>query len=1149
MGEEKMKKVIVFLSVIFLGSNLLAVIDPDPVFISAFVNNQPGEVGKAEGTPDERNLQVVAKVKVEEGRVTWIQAVGNTLIEDKRAERGEVLLAGPLPEGRDGIGSAQSLLLAPDLVVTSVAVSDATGPGISYQGTIRNQGTATATGTVHNYIYLSLDTSIQPSDHKIDDWVVSGSLPAGASQSSGTLTTTVTGVPGGEYYLGVWVDAENGIAESNDNNNTSYDSSLKVVIPLSAPTGLMASDGSYTSNVGVSWNSVLGASYYNVYRNTVNSTGGAAELYTWQSNTSYDDNGAVPGVTYYYFVKAATSSSGDNASPHSASDDGWRSLSAPTGVTASDGTYTDRVYITWNTVWGASHYRVYRNTENNAGGAVAVLGFWQSGPALADYDVTPGQTYWYWVKAAVDDAGTRASAMGGPDSGYRLLILSAPTGVSATNGVYEDKTRVTWNSVENATHYRVYRNTTNSTVGAAELGTWQSGTIYDDGTATPGVTYYFWVKAAASSSGDNASGFSNYTSGYRHLDEPTGVSASFGIYIDKVHVAWNSVEGASYYRVIRSTENNQGGDLIGALSGWVAGLGYDDTDAVPGVTYWYWVQAAVDGSGSRNSELSLSAMGLRKISAPTGVSASDGTYTDRVRVSWNSVEGASFYHIYRNTSDNSAGAIYQSIVQNALNYDDMNADPGDIYFYWVVAAHMDNWGSMQFSAYSASNSGYAREPLTEQPDIAVNPVSFDFGSVTPGSSSDHTFVIMNNGPADLHISGSSLTGPQASVFSITFGSGSFTMVHGGTQSLTVRFAPNSAGDKSATLRIASDDPDENPFEVSLSGRGQSEALPVLSVAPDTLDFGTADTALSFTVSNTGGGTLNWSLSADPEKPWITAVSPMGGTGEAEVEVTVDRAGLSAVSDTATLDVTSDGGDANVIVMIRKRSGSLPETWVFRGNTGNNATVVLPVSANPNIDGEPLTSGDCIGVFTPGGLCCGWSQWPGENISITLWGDDTQTPETDGFQSGDTICFRIWDTNEETEYMAVPEFEEGPPEVYLVNGFSVLTGLTGTVSTGIGEIAEEAGPAVFALLQNYPNPFNPETTIRYTLSEAGHVALVIYNVSGEAVRTLVEGMESRGRHEVKWDGRDNESNPVSGGIYVCRLRSGADTRRIKMLFLR
>ena len=92
--------------------------------------------------------------------------------------------------------------------------------------------------------------------------------------------------------------------------------------------------------------------------------------------------------------------------------------------------------------------------------------------------------------------------------------LAAPTGVAATDGTYTNKIQVTWNSVASATHYQVYRNTVNNSGTASALNDWTAGTTYDDLTAEAGDTYYYWVKAAASDTGDRESAFSGSNSGY-----------------------------------------------------------------------------------------------------------------------------------------------------------------------------------------------------------------------------------------------------------------------------------------------------------------------------------------------------------------------------------------------------------------------------------------------------------------------------------------------------------------------------------------------------------------------------------------------------------------------------------------------------------
>jgi hypothetical protein len=93
-------------------------------------------------------------------------------------------------------------------------------------------------------------------------------------------------------------------------------------------------------------------------------------------------------------------------------------------------------------------------------------------------------------------------------------------------------------------------------------------------------------------------------------------------------------------------------------------------------------------------------------------------------------------------------------------------------------------------------------------------------------------------------------------------------------------------------------------------------------------------------------------------------------------------------------------------------------------------------------------------------------------------------------------------------------------------------------------------APFALFQNAPNPFNPRTTIEFNVPTAAQpVSLRIYDLRGRAVRTLVEGTVSAGRHRVVWDGRDNRDNPLASGIYTYALTRGGERLTRKMLLVR
>ncbi|MBN2028873.1 T9SS type A sorting domain-containing protein [bacterium] len=213
--------------------------------------------------------------------------------------------------------------------------------------------------------------------------------------------------------------------------------------------------------------------------------------------------------------------------------------------------------------------------------------------------------------------------------------------------------------------------------------------------------------------------------------------------------------------------------------------------------------------------------------------------------------------------------------------------------------------------------------------------------------------------------------------------------------------------------------------------------PILSVEPTTLDFGKTTVSLDFEISNVGGGTLTWDVAENPEKAWITSIVPASGSGDATVSVTVDRNQLSGNSESGLISVISNGGNQNITVHIEKEETILPEQWEFT-TTGNNATVILPTDANPNIDGVPLENDDYVGVFTQTGLCCGWSQWEDQNMSITVWGDNGQTPEVDGFQTGEEIDYRVYRLSEQKEWTTVSvDYSQGTG-LYEVDGFMVLS---------------------------------------------------------------------------------------------------------------
>jgi Tol biopolymer transport system component len=132
--------------------------------------------------------------------------------------------------------------------------------------------------------------------------------------------------------------------------------------------------------------------------------------------------------------------------------------------------------------------------------------------------------------------------------------------------------------------------------------------------------------------------------------------------------------------------------------------------------------------------------------------------------------------------------------------------------------------------------------------------------------------------------------------------------------------------------------------------------------------------------------------------------------------------------------------------------------------------------------------------------------------------------------------------------------EGTPSLTLVE--MVLAGPRAQIVPVVIEtpsvavtLREAAVPTAFALHAARPNPFNPSTQIAYEVPAQAHITLIVYNLLGQEVARLVDGVKSPGRYEVTWDGRNAQGVGVASGVYVYRMTSStgySQTKRMTML---
>lgn len=397
-----------------------------------------------------------------------------------------------------------------------------------------------------------------------------------------------------------------------------------------------------------------------------------------------DDTDALMYPTAHGDNRGATLSSDDRAAVGFLYENTSLPVPAvPGGLSASNGIHVDRVAISWDSSVDADSYRLYRSTSAASTGARVYDG---SNRQYNDFNAQHGTTYYYSVKACNANGCSSISAQ---ESGYRKPPAvgppHTPSGLSAGDGLHADKVEVNWNDSANSDSYQLYRSINTTTTGSEIYD--GSATHYNDFSAQQGITYYYWVRACNS---NGCSVFSAQDSGYRlqqtaELPQPpAGILAGDGTHADRVTVSWNVSVGAASYRLYRSTTTATTGSKIydGNTNQ------YHDLGAQPGITYYYSVTAC---NGHGCSAPSSQDKGYRAQQTPlppqkpTNLAASDGTFDDRVKLSWSVVADALLYRLYRSTKAEIPGTEIYAASSNQHN--DYDVEPGVTYYYSLQACN------------------------------------------------------------------------------------------------------------------------------------------------------------------------------------------------------------------------------------------------------------------------------------------------------------------------------------------------------------------------------------------------------------------------------------------------------------------------------
>ncbi len=491
---------------------------------------------------------------------------------------------------------------------------------------------------------------------------------------------------------------------------------LLVALPAQAqpapPTNVLAGDGASSTLITITWDAVSGATSYNVYRDDSPAAPARTQIASALTATTVDDSMPTPGGNYFYWVTAVDGSGESGfSSPNSGFVSGGSNVAPPPSLSATDGAFADRVEITWPQVSGASGYFIKRNLSLDV--FPAFLGQTSLGSATSFTDTTadPGVAYYYRVTSI--NASLAEGPFGDPDKGFIAVTPAVPTGLAATDGAFADRVRITWDvhPDESITSYNVYE--ADSEAGTKTLigsTTSRTDTSFDD-TSGLGVTDYYWVTAV------NAAGESDFS--LPDTGNATGappaintVDATDGAFPDKVTITWIPVSEADSYTVYRAdTETGTKTPLASDLTS----SSFDDTTAPndEGPKY-YWVTGTnVAGEGPFGTPDTGFPVAVPD-SPPLNVMATDGTFGDKVVVTWDppaSQIPIDSYNVYNApASTDTPELIASGIAATETSYDHTDAVAGEPHYYWVAAVNAAGEGPL-----SDPDMGFAQAPSTDKP--------------------------------------------------------------------------------------------------------------------------------------------------------------------------------------------------------------------------------------------------------------------------------------------------------------------------------------------------------------------------------------------------------------------------------------------------
>lgn len=452
---------------------------------------------------------------------------------------------------------------------------------------------------------------------------------------------------------------------------------------LAAPTGLTVVN-SGSNQVYLSWDSVGPANHYSVYRSTEDD--GYYHFVTTVSSPWYTDKDLASDTTYYYRITAGNSSS---TSPYSSTvsvTTNYNYRYVPTGLTA-EARGQDQIYLSWSPTYSADYYNIYRSTSES-GPFTYVAGV--STTSYLNTGLKANTTYYYKISAYSSTSGdspyssVAEAKTEGDGTGTGTAPAAPATLTASADGA--NKINLSWSAVSGAVSYSIFSSASANGTYANVDTVSAPATSYAHTGLTAGRTYFY--KVQAKNSAGVVGGYSAVASATTGTSTPAvpgvpqGLTATAGDGEPQITLSWSAVGGASSYTISRSVDDI----TYTEIAANVATNSYTDTDTdLAANTAYYYKVSARNTTGT--SDRSAAAQAVTAPETPNGLvaNADPGNPTSRIVLSWNAVDGAVSYNVYRSSMQDGAYAYLGNISGTA--YIDVGLTAGTTYYYRVCAVN------------------------------------------------------------------------------------------------------------------------------------------------------------------------------------------------------------------------------------------------------------------------------------------------------------------------------------------------------------------------------------------------------------------------------------------------------------------------------